>query len=125
MPKREPRGGQRSPCPIASALDLLGDKWTLVVVRDLLVYGKRQYGEFAESPEGIPSNVLAERLKRLEAAGLLERSRYQDHPPRYRYDPTPAGKDLAPVLEALAGWGLEHVAGTRRAVTLPKRSTKR
>lgn len=125
MPNRETRGGERSPCPIASALDLLGDKWTLVVVRDLLVYGKRQYGEFAESPEGIPSNVLAERLRRLEAAGLVERSRYQDHPPRHRYDPTPAGKDLAPVLEALSGWGLKHMAGTRRAVTLPRRPTKR
>ena len=63
LPQRRKAAWTRSPCPIVCALDLVGDKWTLVVVRDLLVFGKRQYGEFAASPEGIPSNVLAERLR--------------------------------------------------------------
>lgn len=113
-PQRKKPAWQRSPCPIACALDLVGDKWTLVVVRDLLLFGKRRYGEFAASPEGIPSNVLAERLKRLVAAGVVEKSRYQDLPPRYQYRLTSKGADLGPVLKALSGWGERYVAGTRR-----------
>ena len=79
--KRTAKIRHRSPCPIASALDILGDKWTFLVVRDLLFMGKHQYGELLESPEGIPTNILAERLKRLEAAGLLEKRPYQTNPP--------------------------------------------
>ena len=61
----------RSPCPIANTLDILGDKWTLLVVRDLLFLDKHLYGEFMQSGEGIPTNVLADRLKRLEETGLV------------------------------------------------------
>jgi len=74
----------RSPCPVACCLDLLGDKWTLLVVRDLLL-GKTTYSEFQKSPEGIPTNILAERLKRLLAAGVIEKSQYQERPKRYAY----------------------------------------
>jgi DNA-binding HxlR family transcriptional regulator len=111
---------QRSPCPIASALDLIGDRWTLLVVRDLLLWGKRLYGEFAASPEGIPSNILADRLKRLQEAGLLEKTPYQDNPPRSAYRLTPKGRELKPVLAALAGWGTRHVAGTREMAVAPR-----
>jgi len=62
---------RRSVCPIATTLDLLGDKWTLLVVRDLLFVGKRRFGEFLESPEGIPTNILTDRLRRLEEHGVV------------------------------------------------------
>jgi DNA-binding HxlR family transcriptional regulator len=102
----------RSTCPIAGALDLIGDRWTLLVIRDLL-HGRRRYGDFAGASEGIPTNVLADRLKRLEAAGVIDSDRYQDNPPRYSYGLTAKGVDLKPVLGTLALWGKQHVRGTR------------
>jgi DNA-binding HxlR family transcriptional regulator len=97
------RAGKRSPCPIAIALDILGDKWTLIVLRDLFM-GKRPYGAFLESPEKIPTNILAERLKRLVAEGLVERRPYQSRPVRYEYSLTDKGMRLLPVLQELCRW---------------------
>lgn len=102
----------RSACPIACALDLLGDRWTLLIVRDLL-RGHSRYGQFAEAPEGIPTNVLAERLKRLESAGIIASSHYQENPPRLAYALTPKGQALRPVLGALATWSMQHLPGTK------------
>lgn len=102
---------RRSPCPIASALDLLGDKWTLLVVRDLFV-GMKRYGEFAGAMEKIPTNLLADRLARLEAAGLITSAPYQDNPPRYEYSLTPTGEALRPVMQAIVNWGRRHLDGT-------------
>lgn len=101
----------RSPCPVACTLDLLGDRWTLLVVRDLFL-GKSTYSEFQQSPEGIPTNILAERLKRLQAAGIVAKERYQERPVRYRYLLTDKGRDLAPVMSALVEWGSRHIPGT-------------
>ena len=101
----------RSPCPVSCSLDLLGDKWTLLVVRDLLL-GKTTYTEFQKSPEGIPTNILAERLKRLQAAGIVEKSRYQERPVRHAYRLTEKGRDLRPVLSALIDWGNKYIPGT-------------
>lgn len=103
---------QRSNCPVACSLDLVGDRWTLLVIRDLF-WGKSRYGEFAASPEGIPTNILADRLERLEAAGIISRSPYQDNPPRFAYKLTRKGADLKPVLGALAMWSMRHVPGTK------------
>ncbi|MFM8332539.1 MAG: winged helix-turn-helix transcriptional regulator, partial [Candidatus Methylumidiphilus sp.] len=100
----------RSHCPVANVLDLFGDKWTLLIVRDL-VLGKMRYGEFAQSPEGIPSNILADRLKKLEAAGVVARQAYCDKPPRYQYALTDKGKDIVPVLEAMVDWAIKHMPG--------------
>lgn len=102
----------RSACPVANTLDLIGDKWTLLVVRDLLFLGKRLYGELVQSPEGVPSNILADRLKRLEVAGLLEKSPYQKNPVRHEYRLTPKGTDLFPVLKEIIHWGNKYVPGT-------------
>jgi DNA-binding HxlR family transcriptional regulator len=102
----------RSPCPIAGALDLVGDRWTLLVMRDLLLYDKRRFAEFLASPEGIATNILAERLERLERAGVIERRRYREHPPREEYHPTVRGRALAPVLRELIRWGQKYVPGT-------------
>jgi DNA-binding HxlR family transcriptional regulator len=102
----------RSTCPVAGALDIVGDRWTLLVVRDLL-RGKRRYGDLAASAEHIPTNILADRLRRLEQAGLVERRQYNERPPRYEYRLTRTGKDLAPVVRSVAAWGLQHVPGTK------------
>ena len=101
----------RSPCPIAGALDVLGDAWTLLVMRDLLFYDKHRFADFLASPERISTNILAERLKRLETCGLVERRRYQQRPPRDEYYLTVRGHDLLPVLRELIAWGKRHVPG--------------
>lgn len=100
----------RSPCPIATTLDTLGDRWSLVVIRDMLG-GKRKFSEFLASPEGIKRNILAERLKRLEGAGLVARRRYQENPERFEYSLTESGADLLPVLQAIARWAKRHIPG--------------
>ena len=96
---------------MSCVLDLLGDKWTLLLVRDLLL-GKGTYTEFQRSPEGIPTNILAERLKRLQAADIIEKLPYQERPLRYRYQLTNKGRDLYPVLSAMIDWGNRYVEGT-------------
>lgn len=101
----------RSVCPITNALDLLGDRWTLLLIRDLFL-GKQTYSEFQASPEGIPTNILAARLKRLLENGIILKQLYQDRPPRYTYSLTAKGKALAPVIKAVASWGLKHIPGT-------------
>jgi DNA-binding HxlR family transcriptional regulator len=111
-PKTEARGFLRSPCAVACTLDLVGDKWSLLVVRDLL-RGNVTYGKLQNSPEGIPTNILADRLKRLEEARLIAKSAYQEHPVRYAYELTEKGKALSDVLLALVRWGEKHIPGTR------------
>jgi DNA-binding HxlR family transcriptional regulator len=100
----------RSRCPVACTLDILGDKWSLLVVRDVM-RGKRRYAEFAQSSEGIPTNILADRLKRLVQAGVLETRRYNAHPPRHEYVLTAKGEDLRPVMRAMVDWGVRHAGG--------------
>jgi DNA-binding HxlR family transcriptional regulator len=101
----------RSACAIANSLDLVGDKWSLLVVRDLL-HGKHTYGELANSPERIPTNILADRLKRLEGAGIIVGTPYQKHPIRYTYTLTTKGTALGEVLLAFVRWGKQYIPGT-------------
>jgi DNA-binding HxlR family transcriptional regulator len=101
----------RSPCAVANTLDIVGDKWSLLVVRDLL-HGKHTYGALADSPEGIPTNILADRLKRLESAGIIVSTPYQQRPVRYSYALTPKGMALSDVLLAFVRWGKQHIPGT-------------
>jgi DNA-binding HxlR family transcriptional regulator len=102
----------RSHCPIANTLDLVGDKWSLLVVRDLL-RGKTTYGELLDSPERIPTNILADRLRRLEEAGLIVSAAYQERPVRYAYTLSEKGAALGDILLALVQWGKRHIPGTR------------
>jgi DNA-binding HxlR family transcriptional regulator len=111
-PKTEAHVFLRSPCAVACSLDLVGDKWSLLVVRDLL-RGNVTYGDLQNSPEGIPTNILADRLKRLEEARLISKSAYQEHPVRYAYELTEKGKDLGEVLLAFVRWGKKYIPGTR------------
>jgi DNA-binding HxlR family transcriptional regulator len=101
----------RSVCPITNGLDIFGDKWTLLVIRDLML-GKCRYQDLISSPEGIASNILADRLKKMESIGLVTRRAYQHKPVRYEYFLTEKGKDLGPVLEAIVKWGKRHYPGT-------------
>ena len=101
----------RSGCAIANSLDIVGDKWSLLVVRDLL-HGKHTYGELVNSPERIPTNILADRLERLEAAGIIVSTPYQQRPTRYAYTLTPKGSALGDVLLAFVRWGKQHIPGT-------------
>ena len=103
---------ERSCCPITNRLDIFGDKWTLLIIRDL-VLGKRRYQDFISSAEKIASNILADRLKKLEAAALVRRQAYQQKPARYEYCLTEKGESLWPVLAAIISWSQEHYPGTQ------------
>ena len=103
---------RRSACAIANTLDLVGDKWSLLVVRDMF-HGKRTYGELLDSPEGIPTNILADRLKRLEDAGIIASAPYQQRPVRYAYTLTERGRALGDVLLAFVRWGKRFIPGTK------------
>lgn len=105
-------GMKRSTCPITSLLDVVGDKWTLLVIRDLFL-GKRRYVEFMESKEKMQTNILAERLKRIEEFGLVTKTPYQINPLRFEYFLTEKGKALEPVLNEMAKWGLHYIKGTK------------
>lgn len=107
---------ERSPCPVACMLDILGDKWTLLVVRDLFV-GKKTYGELQESPEKIRSNILADRLKRLLEKNIIKKTPYQNHPVRYEYSLTPKGQELGLVLKAMVQWGEKYIPGSKAMMT--------
>lgn len=98
----------RSNSPLGMALDLIGDRWTLLIVRDML-NGKAQYGEFLESAEGITTNILADRLKFMEDAGLITRAAYQQRPTRYGYHLTPEGEELGGILGAINAWAARHL----------------
>lgn len=98
----------RSHCPINFGLELFGDGWTLLVLRDLLFQGKTTFREFRASEEGIASNILADRLHRLEAAGLVTRTEDPEDRRRMRYAPTEAARALLPVLLEMAYWGARN-----------------
>lgn len=104
----------RSTCPVAATLDILGDKWTLLVIRDLYL-GKKTFKELQDSPEHIPTNLLSDRLKRLEATGIISKQAYQQRPVRYAYALTQKGKDLSRVLKAMVVWGKKYIPGTMTA----------
>jgi len=114
-PESELPPGARSICPISNTLDLLGDKWTLLVVRDLLFFDKHRFGDFATSLEGIPTNILADRLRRLEESGIVVKVAYSSRPKRYEYHLTTKGADLHPILFAMVQWAGRHVPGVGKA----------
>jgi DNA-binding HxlR family transcriptional regulator len=93
-------------CPIAAALDIVGDRWTLLVLRDLIA-GVNRFNDI-QAKTGAPRDSLNARLRDLEAAGLVTRRRYSEHPPRDEYLLTNAGKAIEPVLRELEAWGKGH-----------------
>lgn len=113
MAKRKSGVEKRSSCPIAAALDLIGDKWSLLIIRDIALFDKHKNKEFQEAGEGIPTNILADRLKKLTANGLIEKREYQNNPPRFEYFLTEAGKGLIPVTKSIAKWGAANLEDVR------------
>ena len=103
MPKRYDQA-----CPVAKSLELVGDRWTLLIVRDLLK-GACRFQDFQASLKGITPSILSDRLKLMEEHGLIARRFYSDHPPRAEYILTDKGKELGTVVGALAVWGSRHV----------------
>ena len=101
----------RSRCPVSCILEIVGDKWTLLVVRDLF-FNNHTFKELQASPEKIPTNILADRLKRLEHNGLIRRELYQERPKRYAYYLTEKGFDLEPVMRSLMVWSNKYIADT-------------
>ena len=101
----------RSGCSITRSMELWGDKWTLLVLRDLMWHGKHTFKSLQESDENIPTNILSERLQRLMNWGLLRRDPYQERPLRYTYKLTDAGRTLEPVLLEIMKWGHRHLGG--------------
>jgi len=95
-------------CPIARTLDIIGDRWSLLILRDLVVDGPRKFSDFEQSLRGISPNTLSSRLKTLEEHGIVERRFYEQHPPRAEYLLTARGKGLRPVLRTLREWGEQH-----------------
>ena len=106
---------KRSVCPVACTLDLLGDKWTLLVIRDMLC-GKSHYSDFLASPERISTNILAERIDRLVQSRLVQASPSPDRAGAMVYALTERGRSLLPVLEAVRDWGLSNIKGTEARV---------
>lgn len=102
----------RSPCPLACMLDVCGDRWTLLVIRDLF-FGRSRFKDFSASPEGIPTNILTDRLNRLIRHGLAEQVPAADGTQRMGYQLTQKGRALRPVLEAMRDWGLKWEPATR------------
>ena len=99
----------RRRCSIARTLEVVGEKWALLAVREVFL-GNRRFDEMVRRT-GAPRDTLAARLKTLVAAGILERRRYSEHPERHEYRLTDAGLDLYPVVMALLRWGDDHLAG--------------
>ncbi|MGW7825274.1 winged helix-turn-helix transcriptional regulator [Streptomyces puniciscabiei] len=99
---------QRSTCPISSALDIFGDKWSLLVMRDLLLRDKHHYRDFLASEEGIATNILADRLARLKWAGLIEKTDDEPRSGRQAYSATAKGADLIPTLLQMLLWSADH-----------------
>lgn len=102
-----PAGSDRY-CPMARTLDIVGDRWTMLMLRDLSLDGPRKFQDFEQSLSGISPNTLSARLKTLEDNGIVERRFYSDHPPRAEYALTAKGLELRPVLRALKSWGEKH-----------------
>ena len=95
-------------CPVGSALDIVGERWTLLILRDLVRLGPRKFQDLQRNLRGLSPNTLSARLKTLEESGVIERRFYDQHPPRAEYVLTPKGEALRPVLKALRDWGERH-----------------
>jgi DNA-binding HxlR family transcriptional regulator len=102
-PKEESEG--RSPCPVARALEIIGDRWTILILRDLLTLGPRRFQDLEASLGRIGPNTLSARLKNLEENGIVTRRLYEEHPPRAEYVLTAKGREIGPALRALQIWG--------------------
>lgn len=96
-------------CPVARTLDLIGERWTILLLRDLLLHGPRRFQDFQSSLQGIAPNTLSTRLKSMEDSGLVRRELYNERPPRLEYVLTDKGKSLGPIVKAMREWGTKNL----------------
>jgi len=111
-------------CPISTTLDILGDKWTLLIIRDLMFGGKRTYGEFLQSEEKIATNILADRLLILEKTGIVEKKAFPGNRVKNLYQLTPKGVDLMPILFEIILWGDKYLEIPERLHRLARKMRK-
>jgi DNA-binding HxlR family transcriptional regulator len=111
MSRLTPRS-RRSPCPIACTLDVIGDRWSLLIIRDLYL-GRSRFKELAGCPEGIATNLLSDRLSRLAESGIIESIPAADGSKHRAYALTAKGESLLPLLKAIRDWGLKWERGTK------------
>src|SRR4249920_3421159 len=104
------RSYQIDDCAVARTLDLIGGRWTILLLRDLLLNGSRRFQDFQTSLPGVAPNILSARLKAMEESGLVQRSLYSERPPRMEYVLTDKGKSLGPIVKAMRDWGNKHLA---------------
>jgi DNA-binding HxlR family transcriptional regulator len=102
-------------CPVARTLDAIGERWTILILRDLFTKGARKFQDFETSFPSISPNTLSTRLKTLEEHGIVERRFYEQHPPRAEYVLTKKGQELGPAMKALREWGRKHGALREKA----------
>ena len=102
---------KRSHCPVSCALDVLGDRWTLIIVRDALFGGATTFGDFQSAPEKIASNILSARLQKMVDCGIFTKQKDPDNKLKIHYLLTDKGKDLKEVLMAVGRWGSDHISG--------------
>ena len=112
---------RRSGCPISFALDLFGDKWSLLIMRDLLFLGKKNYGEFLNSEEGISTNILASRLEQLERHDLISKTGDPENKKKHVYSPTKKALDLIPMLLEMIKWSAKYDPKTAAPASFTKR----
>ena len=96
-------------CPVARTLDLIGERWTILLLRDLLLEGPRRFQDFQASLPGVAPNILSARLKAMEDNGLIGRQLYSERPPRVEYLLTDKGKSLGPIVKAMREWGTKNL----------------
>ena len=102
----------KSECPLAHALDIFGDSWSVLIIRDMLIFGMHEYKEFLQSPEGISTNILADRLKKLTESGLIQWIDHPDYKTRKLYYLTASGRDFIHVISALAEWAIRNLGSS-------------
>ncbi len=108
MPKSKPALYRRSGCPLNASVEMLGDRWSLLIIRDMMLRGSRTFKEFLQSYEGIASNILADRLRKLECYGIIATQKHPSDGRKLIYRLTKKGIDLAPVLTEMVLWAAAH-----------------
>ena len=124
MPKRKPLSGRRSGCPLNASIEMLGDRWSLLIIRDMMLRGSRTFKEFLGSYEKIATNILADRLRRLESYGILAAEPDPTDGRKLIYSLTQKGIDLAPVLTEMVLWASAHERTDNQALVREMRKDK-
>jgi DNA-binding HxlR family transcriptional regulator len=124
MPSKKAVAKRRSGCPLNASVEMLGDRWSLLIIRDMMLRGYRSFKEFLESDEGIATNILADRLRRLEAYGIIRAEADEFDGRKMIYELTPKGMDLAPVLTEMVLWAARHEETGNQALVRLLRTDK-